>query len=309
MPLECLDCRGKFGGIVHELRCSLCGQLYRLRQLLLSERFPSDGVPVVEPQVKAALFTALEVSDSFLSGKADKGDLKGSSAPETGSGDSALLEATAKSKAKGRDGGDRGRADRGGDGKKSAAEESEEKDKPKAKSHQGERRGRSRTPRRRRERRDSRTETPSTKGKEKARGRERGERSEESEDRDHRRRKEESEEERSRTPQEGGRREKGKDKPRSPSQPPPGRGGRASGQAEKERSGRQEKNFQRRPPRQGRDWRGPIYTVANRPRSFRDHPGWDPNIKYTNKGRQKWANQEARREQKGRGKGSAWQGL
>lgn len=306
MPLDCLDCRGKFGPVLAELRCSLCGQLFRLRQLVLSERFPADGVPVVEPQVKAALFAALEVADSYLSKQKDKGAQKDSSTPGEGSDKQYLLEATPKSKARGADGG--ARKDSAGTSKdKSLAEEDEKTGSRSSKGHrakhsrQEEEEERSGSRRRRGTRRSSRHEEDTPKKKEEKRDRGRGDESEESQRRGKKRTKEESEESRSRTSEEQEREERGKKVPRSPSRPPPGREERGSGDKEAKKA--------RRPPIPREAWRGPIFARGNQPRTFRDHPEWDPSIKYTNKGKQKRQNQEARREKKGKGKGSAWRGL
>lgn len=65
----------------------------------------------------------------------------------------------------------------------------------------------------------------------------------------------------------------------------------------------------RRGAEAGRTTAGPIYSERTRPRSFRDHPEWDPNIPFTNRGRKKRIAQEDRRAAKGKAKGSAWRKL
>ena len=63
--LRCLDCLGKFGPPLQDLRCVVCSGVFRLRDLLLSERFPASGGTVVENLVLQAYYRGLEVADTF----------------------------------------------------------------------------------------------------------------------------------------------------------------------------------------------------------------------------------------------------
>ena len=50
--LRCLDCYSKFGPIVADLRCGLCGTLFRLREYLYSDTFPEEGRLIAEVEVR-----------------------------------------------------------------------------------------------------------------------------------------------------------------------------------------------------------------------------------------------------------------
>ena len=63
--LRCLTCLGKFGPPVGDLRCEFCVLLYRLQDLVVSERFPQTGIKFVTPDLRGAYYKALEVADSY----------------------------------------------------------------------------------------------------------------------------------------------------------------------------------------------------------------------------------------------------
>ena len=63
--LRCSECLGKFTGTLSGGRCFLCGTLWRLGDLLRSERFPSVGEALIGGQLRELYFRALELSDSY----------------------------------------------------------------------------------------------------------------------------------------------------------------------------------------------------------------------------------------------------
>ena len=72
--LQCLSCQGKFGRIIGNLRCEPCGLIFRLQDVLYSERFPAVGVNFVTPDLRGVYHKALEISDTYIRGlPGDKG--------------------------------------------------------------------------------------------------------------------------------------------------------------------------------------------------------------------------------------------
>lgn len=63
--LRCKDCLGKLGDLEAEDRCTLCLPLFRLWELVLSDRFPQIGVSQVEPLVRTAYWRALELVEAY----------------------------------------------------------------------------------------------------------------------------------------------------------------------------------------------------------------------------------------------------
>lgn len=293
-PVVCSECGGKFGAIVVDSRCELCGQLRRLGELILSDRFPADGQPVIEPLVKGALFSAREVSDSYLRRQAEQEKKGGQVAPREGSkasGRVATPPKATKEKARGDE------ESTGGKKKERRNPGGKEKD------------DRSRRTERRRHRRRRREE-------EKSDSRSPRKEAASSSKRKRDPTEETAEEEESRSPSSRSERKKPKEKASGVAQPqtppyPPGAAPKYGGHPRKEASSSEEiKRRKSKPPSQREGgWKGPIHAPANRPKTFRDHPNWDPAIKFTNKGRAKRLEQEKRREAKGHGKGSAWRGL
>ena len=62
--LRCLDCQGKFGRAILDLRCNVCSSLFRVKDLLLSEQFPAACGQYIEPLVRAAYHRGLEFADT-----------------------------------------------------------------------------------------------------------------------------------------------------------------------------------------------------------------------------------------------------
>ena len=62
--LRCRNCLGKFGEVVQEERCSLCGCIYNFCALILSERFPAVEGPTVLKATRELYYKTLEVVDS-----------------------------------------------------------------------------------------------------------------------------------------------------------------------------------------------------------------------------------------------------
>ena len=62
--LRCLDCQGKFGAICSDLRCALCGTLFRLKALVLSERFPPGAGHFAEVTLRDTYFKVLEEGEA-----------------------------------------------------------------------------------------------------------------------------------------------------------------------------------------------------------------------------------------------------
>lgn len=62
--LRCLDCQGKFGAICSDLRCALCGTLFRLRGLVLSENFPKEAGHFAEVTLRDSYFKVLEEGET-----------------------------------------------------------------------------------------------------------------------------------------------------------------------------------------------------------------------------------------------------
>ena len=72
--LRCLNCVGKLGPLIGDLRCEFCCLVFRLQDLVVSDRFPAAGVRFVTPELRTAYHRALEVADSYLhAGQGDKG--------------------------------------------------------------------------------------------------------------------------------------------------------------------------------------------------------------------------------------------
>ena len=317
-PLSCVDCRGKFGGIFTRDRCHFCDQTFRLRELLLSDRFPADGLPVVEPAVKAAFHTALEVSDEYLvrlEAQIDKEELRkqkatplhGSEPEEPGTSAKAKASPPKKGEERKRRRSSRSRRRSGQEAQSSRVE----------KKHPKEDRKRSRSGRslRRRTPDDTRElievvddlcdkvkeEPISEEGEDKRKERDRTPRKHKvravtpprredgrGRERSRSRREENHEEgsERGRGP-EGERRETAREgRARTPSRTPPRR--------------REER----------REWSGPIPAYRNRERedNHREERDWDESYKYTNKGVKKREQQSRFREAKGKGKGKKGKG-
>eukprot|EP00438_Fugacium_kawagutii_P006880 Skav204949 [mRNA] locus=scaffold3104:7120:25458:+ [translate_table: standard] len=240
------------------------GQHVQLPAVFQGRSTEGDGEPVVEPLVKQALFSALEVSHSYLEAQESK---KGAEpAPSKGSEPLLELGAAPKAKAEG-----------------SHPEKRDEKE------------------RRRRRRSDAKTSGDRGNGdskreelpRRKRRRRSRRSPSEESEGRTQSSSTEEKRRERSDSPRRTREAKKDEKRERVPSPKTPPRRPPARPEPVEER-------------RQASGWRGPILSERNRPRSFRDHPDWDPSKPFKNRGRGKRIDQEKRREAKGRGKGSAW---
>ena len=61
--LRCLDCLGKFGLPIANLRCGTCGLLYRLRELLQSDRYPPQATLIAELELKNVYFRLLEQAE------------------------------------------------------------------------------------------------------------------------------------------------------------------------------------------------------------------------------------------------------
>ena len=60
--LRCLDCQGKFGRPVAELRCGTCGTLFKIKEILLSAHYPPEGVVFAEVELRALCFKLKEVA-------------------------------------------------------------------------------------------------------------------------------------------------------------------------------------------------------------------------------------------------------
>ena len=68
--LRCRNCRGKFGPIVEDDRCSLCGTVFKYCELILSDRFPADGGLEAEAGIRNLYYQVLERSNSYQRGVA-----------------------------------------------------------------------------------------------------------------------------------------------------------------------------------------------------------------------------------------------
>ena len=105
--LRCLTCLGKFGPPVGDLRCEFCVLLYRLQDLVVSERFPQTGIKFVTPDLRGAYYKALEVADSyrhFTQGgppPSETGGQETSSGGAKGRGDHTEVKATGKGEYRG----------------------------------------------------------------------------------------------------------------------------------------------------------------------------------------------------------------
>lgn len=64
--LRCLTCLGKLGPPIAELRCEFCCLLFRLQDLVVSDRFPGAAIRFVTPELRGAYYRALEIADSYL---------------------------------------------------------------------------------------------------------------------------------------------------------------------------------------------------------------------------------------------------
>eukprot|EP00435_Cladocopium_sp_Y103_P072598 s2_g40.t1 len=56
----------KLGAVVADLRCEYCLVLFRIQELVVSERFPPNGAPFCLADLRGAYYRALEVADSYL---------------------------------------------------------------------------------------------------------------------------------------------------------------------------------------------------------------------------------------------------
>lgn len=63
--LRCSNCSGKFGPVVGDQRCGLCGLLHRYQTLLVSDRFPGVGGQFALPELQGAYHKALEIAESY----------------------------------------------------------------------------------------------------------------------------------------------------------------------------------------------------------------------------------------------------
>ena len=306
---DCLDCRGKFGAIVFDWRCEQCGCLFRLRELLLSDRFPADGQPVLEPLIRRSYHTALEVSDSYLRNlpeRLSKEELRVAKAetlePEAPA--TAAKALPSPPKAKREEGGDARKSSQGKrkERRQSSSQSREKKRHPKKEAKRS-RSGRGR--KRSRERpspvevyddlcEDVKEEPESEEEARKKKGS--GERSRRARSVTPKSRGEKKDDGKSRSVRQRSReasREEGEERhneargsrPREPSRPPPDR-----------REGGSHK------------WEGPIPAYRKTRDNFREHPDWDPKAKFTNKGSKKREQQERRRQEKGKGKSKGGKG-
>ena len=80
-PLRCLECQDKFGGLVSDLRCSVCAALFRLRSLLQSDQYPSEGGKIAEVILRDSYFRILECGERAAYEKAAKDSAQGCEAP------------------------------------------------------------------------------------------------------------------------------------------------------------------------------------------------------------------------------------
>lgn len=63
--LRCLGCQGKFGRPLANLRCDVCGLIFRLQDVIYSERFPALGSEFITPELRGVYYRALEVVDTY----------------------------------------------------------------------------------------------------------------------------------------------------------------------------------------------------------------------------------------------------
>lgn len=91
--LRCLDCQGKFGAICSDLRCALCGTLFRLKGLVLSETFPAGAGHFAEVSLRDVYFKVLEAGEA----KAAEEEVRGGEKKDPpGSIDKSPLDDTAR---------------------------------------------------------------------------------------------------------------------------------------------------------------------------------------------------------------------
>ena len=82
-PLRCLDCQSKFGPAVFDLRCGVCGTLFRLKNFLLSDKFPVSARYIAEGQLRNFYFHLQDVGEKSIRGDFDTGaDLSATAAPK-----------------------------------------------------------------------------------------------------------------------------------------------------------------------------------------------------------------------------------
>ena len=74
--LRCLDCQGKFGAICSDLRCALCGTLFRLKGLVLSEAFPEGAGHFAEVSLRDVYFKNLEAGEAKVLEEKAQGGIK-----------------------------------------------------------------------------------------------------------------------------------------------------------------------------------------------------------------------------------------
>lgn len=74
--LRCLDCQGKFGAICSDLRCALCGTLFRLKRLVLSEAFPEGAGHFAEVSLRDVYFKILEAGEAKVLEEKAQGGIK-----------------------------------------------------------------------------------------------------------------------------------------------------------------------------------------------------------------------------------------
>ena len=74
--LRCTECAGKLGPPGTSGRCEICWLLGRLRDHLLSSRFPPQGIPAATSSLRDSLLRILETSESFWAFN-EKGEAQG----------------------------------------------------------------------------------------------------------------------------------------------------------------------------------------------------------------------------------------
>ena len=89
--LRCLDCRGKFGRPVADLRCATCGNLFKVKEFPLSEEYPPEGVVFAEVELRALVHNLKHTAQVLNQQLA----LGGGGPPETSKGSEAVDKGTA----------------------------------------------------------------------------------------------------------------------------------------------------------------------------------------------------------------------
>lgn len=84
--LRCVGCAGKFGPLDLEDRCAVCGPLFRLGDLILSDQFPASGAPGLINDLRQIYVKALVSADNYrrdqLGGEVPPGPAQGETKPE-----------------------------------------------------------------------------------------------------------------------------------------------------------------------------------------------------------------------------------